>query len=143
PVQADNRNVLQQDAVGFDLGNRSSSEADDQQSSFPGDAFGREIRNVAAHRIVDDISTVTSGDLLDAVHPSAIPIVDGVFGALRFAKRQFLVAACGGNDSCSSAKNRFADLHGGTAHASRSSMHQEPFAGAQRGAMFQSEVGGL
>ena len=55
PVQAHDRDVLEQDAVGLHLGDAAAGEADHEQAPVPRDALERLIEDVAADGIVDHV----------------------------------------------------------------------------------------
>ncbi len=64
PVNAGNSDVLEEDKVGRDLFDRSGSEADDDDATVPSDDFER--RDDHTDGVVDDVNTVTFGDLCSA-----------------------------------------------------------------------------
>src|SRR5262245_26533996 len=55
PMETDDGDVLEQDAVCLDLGNPPPGKADDQQPAAPRDALERLVEDVAADRIVDHV----------------------------------------------------------------------------------------
>src|SRR5690606_32807484 len=81
PVDADDGDVLEQDAVGGDRGNPAGREADDEQAAFGGDALGRQVEDVAADRVVDDVDAAAAGERLDLFVPALDGVVDDRVGA--------------------------------------------------------------
>src|SRR6266576_6243858 len=83
PMDSDNGNILQQNSIRLDRRNPPARETDYQQPAFRRNAFCRQIENVAAHRVVDHVRSVSVGKLLNPIHPTRIAIIDGMLRALR------------------------------------------------------------
>src|SRR5262245_34626696 len=86
PKSTHNRNIFQQNSVDLNRGYAAAREADDQEPAFRGDAFGREIENIASDRIVNHVGAAAAGDLVHAIYPARIVVIEGMLRALRPAE---------------------------------------------------------
>src|SRR5438552_2206598 len=96
PVQPDDRVVLYEDVVDAELGDPAAGETDGQQATLEGDALRRPGEHLPAHRVVDDIRTLTAGRVLHGVHEVLGRVVDGQLGAQLLAHADLLRPPGGG-----------------------------------------------
>ena len=89
---------------------RAAGEADDEDPSFPRDAFPRTVEHFATDRVVDDVSAATIGCLIDDGHEIVVAIVDADLGSESKAPGD-LVGPAGRRDD--SGTSGYAQLDGG------------------------------
>lgn len=97
PVNAHQRNVLQQHLVHGHLFNGARGEAHDQDAAVPGGAFGGLVDE--ADGVVDDVNAaglVRQG--LDLVGPVGVVVGDDVVGAEGFGDFELAGGGCCGDD---------------------------------------------
>ena len=140
PQHADQRDVLQQDAVGRDRRHAAAGEADDREPALGRDAPGGLIEHIAADRIVNHVGASPAGRCQDGVHPADVGVVEHGIGALCERERPLRLAARGREHARA---ERLADLDCRHPDAAGAGVHQQRLAGAQPGAVVQREVRGV
>src|SRR5258708_26079568 len=112
--------VLDQNPIRRDGWDAPARKTDYQQSTSRRDALGREIEDIAAHRIIDHIGSAAACDLLHLIYPGAVGVIQDVLGSQLFREFEFVGAARG----CDHARSECpAQLDRGNSNAACASMH--------------------
>src|ERR1700736_826485 len=107
PVNSHYRDILQQNSIGLNYRDATAGETDHQQAALRSDAFRRQVENIAAYRIVNDVGATAARNFLDPIDPTAIAVIEGECCALGAAEIELRFAPGSGNNARAEC---FADL---------------------------------
>src|SRR5215217_1654745 len=81
PVKADDRVVFHEGVVGRGVGDSAGREPHDDDAALEGDALPREIEDVTAYRVEDNIRPTAFGRFFDGVDEALFLVVHGYFSS--------------------------------------------------------------
>nr|POE79862.1 hypothetical protein CFP56_07928 [Quercus suber] len=137
PVQAHDRDVLQQHLVRRDLLDGPAGEADHQQPAVPRDALGALVDQ--AHGVVDDVdAALPRRQRLDRLRPARVVVVHHVVRPELPRDRQLVRRPGRRHDRRA---ERLGDLHRRQPHPARRRVHQHPVARLDLRPRHQPRVG--
>ena len=117
--------VLHQYVVRGGLRDPASSEPDDHDPTFEGDAPPGAVKDVPAYGVEDHISAAAIRRLLDDLDEVLLPVINGHLRAELLANPDLLGTTCGGDHPRA---RGLRDLDGRRAHPARTSVHEHRLA---------------
>src|SRR5690349_13784044 len=89
PEDTHNRNVSEQQPVHLNRWYAAAGKADDQNAAFLRNAFRREVKDIAAYGIEDDVSSAALGQFANLLGPVVLAVIDRAFRALAYGEIEF------------------------------------------------------